>query len=293
MNQKSKSKKRKYSETETRYFNILMHRLPFPEDLVDIIIDYEDYFQGKFIRQLPNLWCGPIRIATHDSNIYIFDLYDYRIKRINEIGDIISQSDKEIYWGYTNILYSMPHLLNMFIYGSKIYITGPELCVHIFTIPDLKYIKQLNLKSNVLFIHRSEIYIPRERSIVVYSSEGKQIKQINLNITLYVTNLYVDDNYLYIGNLDVFKNEIFIFSIKGGLQSVIRADSLDMTPFKHFLKIIVKNDFIYFCDKNWVRQCTKTGETIKRWQPENGDIKDFCILNGKCYVVNRNISVFE
>lgn len=271
---------------ENQKFEILMELLPFPKEIVCMVTNYL-FFKG-ILSGVLNIQKNTFifGMVIDKDNIYCHD--DEKIIVINRESHII------------NKIYRPPDTPIKYPFIS-IALCGSVLCVRannkivILRIPNLSVINsfQIQCPSWQICAYKSLLYITHTYEIGIYVlSEKSLLKKKSVKLSFTPSKFCVDDKNLYI--TDFFENRLLIMTLDSKLLYEINNDNTDGTIFIRPTTIIVSDDCLYFCDRYWVRQCTKTGCVIKRWKTGHG-INTFSFLDGQCYVAESSgeISVFE
>lgn len=269
---------------------ILMSYLPFPKELILIVIMYGVIFKGKFIKTIN---CDTrithtyaYKMVTDETNIYIIAS---KVFTLNKKGETLYESNYYVYG-----IEMIP--IDLVIHESILYVldeSGDRIIL--FSIPNLKsinYYKIDKFARNIQIV-KSEIYVLHTNHINVYTITGKKIRTIDFKE--FLTRIFkfdVDKKNLYIAT-----NKIMIFTNDG---KYLYEFNKDTNPNGRSLSypmnaINATENYLYFCDNQWVYQYTKTGQKIKKWRTSEKFHTNFLFLDGHCYVrdLTNKISIFE
>lgn len=278
---------------EKQQFEILMELLPFPKDLVYILIQYLRSFRGEFVEELENNESKLHElygIASDGVYIYVADRYDGKIKTLDKKCQVLYAFDQKIDGDFIDAI-------NIFIYNSLLYVTdwrSSRVCV--LTGPELKLIKCYSFSHRCwgICIYNSEIYLPLYKRIEIYTIDGVHKREIDLTrLSVNPYDMYIDDNIIYICCSG--SNRILLYSLEGIFLSTFEFNNNDKQGITNPQSVTVIDNYVYISDYYWVRQCTKKGRTIKKWKTKSRRHRCLTFLDGKCYVTDGTpkITIFE
>lgn len=270
-----------------------MKILPFPKVLVHLLMDYSVSFDAKFIGFLKSWSSKSLNLKLKSAHglvsdgeyIYVTDQDNGCVKTLCKDGEILYKSYHEI-----NTEYFYPN--HIIIHESKLYVTDWELAkVHILSTPDLKPIKYYHFQDICwnIFIHKSEMYIVHDNKIGIYTMQAVYKRHINFedigpdHLILKLYGLYIDNDIIYTCCFE--SGKIITCTIEGTNVMIFDLDDNDGTRLHGPHTIVVNDQYIYIGDLMCIRQCTKTGQTIKKWRIGQYENSGFIFLDKKCYVV--------
>lgn len=279
----------------TQILDQLMINTPLPKDIINIVLNYDFRFEGKYIGKLgashfEDFYCIWTQLATDGENIYM--CFGNCIKTINQKGEVIFESE---------LSNNKIGLTDVAITGSELFATdclGQRVIV--YRLPDLKIIRYFKCfdSCRCICINNSKIYISRSNEIQICNLRGDLLAQIQLKTVKYIQGIYATDDKLYISNS--CGEKIITLTKDGEFLSELRFYDKNGTLMRNAKKIMILDNHIYFNNVSQVFKCTMDGVVVKKWgirrhgfyEPQ---LYHFLFLNNKCYMSNsRNeIDVYK